>query len=46
MSAYKIVARDNHLAVHSSGYYGGDGKNKAQERCDDGYCAKHWSDKE
>lgn len=43
--SYKIVAKSDHLAVHSVGYYGDLGKQKAQSMCDEGYCARHWSDK-
>lgn len=46
MSKYKIVAKNNNLAVHSVGYYGDGGKKKAQGRIDSGYCARHWADKE
>ena len=43
---YKIVSKDDPMAVHSVGYYGESGRKKAQERCDNGYCARHWSDRE
>ena len=45
MTQYKIVERDNNLAVHSLGYYGCEGKKKAQQRIDDGYCIRHWINK-
>ena len=42
---YKIVEKDNIYAVHSVGYYGDAGKEKAQKRIDTGECHKYWSDK-
>lgn len=46
MTKYKIVAKNDHLAVHSVGYYGVSGREKAQNRVDSGDCAKFWMDKE
>lgn len=43
---YKIVAKDDSLAVHSVGYFGDYGKAKAQECIDSGECARFWMDKE
>ena len=43
---YKIVSIANPSAVHSVGYDGERGRKLAQERCDNGYCARHWEDKE
>ena len=40
---YKIVERDNHLALHSIGYYS---KEKAQTRIDSGECIKYWGNKD
>jgi len=40
---YKIVEKDNKLAVHSIGYYN---KEKAQARIDSGECIKYWMNKE
>lgn len=40
---YKIVEKDNHLAVHSVGYYD---KQRAQDRVDSGECKKYWTNKE
>lgn len=42
---YKIVEKNNRLAVHSSGYYGDSGKKKAQQRVGSGYCSRHWFNK-
>ena len=39
---YKIVEKDNNLAVHSIGYYS---KEKAQNRIDQGECIKYWINK-
>ena len=46
MTKYKIVAKNDKLAMHSSGYYGEQGKEKAQGKIDSGECAKYWADKE
>ena len=46
MIIYKIVAKNDKLAVHSVGYYGEQGKEKAQSIINTGYCAKFWADKE
>lgn len=46
MSEYKIVAKNDPHAVHSIGYFGECGKQKAQGLCDNGYCARHWANKE
>ena len=43
---YKILAKDNRLAVHSTGYFGEQGRIKAQTRVDTGYCARHWMNRE
>lgn len=43
---YKIVEKDNELALHSNGYYGDRGKKKAQDRIDGGYCIRHWINKD
>lgn len=40
---YKIVEKNNPLAVHSVGYYD---KEKAQERINSGDCKKYWMNKE
>lgn len=46
MEKYKIVEKGNIRAIHSVGYYGEEGKNKAQKRIDTGECHKYWSDKD
>lgn len=46
MAKYKIVAKNDNLAIHSVGYYGEQGKEKAQNMIDSGYCGKFWMDKE
>lgn len=46
MNEYKIVEKENRLAVHSCGYYGDTGKNKAQAIIDSGYCIRHWMNKD
>lgn len=43
---YKIVAKNDKLAVHSVGYHGEQGRDKAQRKIDSGECAKYWADKE
>lgn len=40
---YKIVEKENNLAVHSVGYYS---KENAQKRIDDGECIKYWINKD
>lgn len=45
-NSFKIVERDDSLAVHSIGYHGAEGKARAQERIDNGYCIRHWMNKE
>jgi hypothetical protein len=45
MVEYKIVEKENHLAVHSTGYFGDYGKTLAQKRIDEGYCIRHWLNK-
>jgi hypothetical protein len=42
---YKIVEKNNIRAVHSVGYYGEAGKQKAQNRIDTGECHRYWSNK-
>lgn len=42
MAKYKIVAKNNNLAVHSVGYYD---RAKAQRMIDSGECARYWLDK-
>jgi len=40
---YIIVAKKDHLAVHSVGYYS---KERAQKIVDSGECGRYWTDKE
>lgn len=42
---YKIVEKNDIYSIHSIGYYGDEGKKKAQQRIDTGECRKYWSDK-
>lgn len=42
---YKIVERDNDLAIHSTGYFGEAGLLRAQFRVNSGYCKRHWLNK-
>ena len=44
MKTYKIVAKTDRLAVHSIGYFGEEGRKKAQDRIDSGCCSKYWMD--
>ncbi len=44
-NSWKIVEKDDRLAVHSTGYHGDSGKQRAQERIDSGYCIRHWLNK-
>lgn len=39
--SYKIVEKSNPLAVHSIGYWGEDGKKRAQARIDSKDCNRH-----
>jgi len=42
---YKIAERDDKNAVHSIGYHGESGKERAQKRIDSGECIKYWTNK-
>ena len=43
---YKIVEKNNHLAVHTIGFYGEQGKEKAQALIDEGYYKRFYPDRE
>ena len=45
MTSYKIVQKNNPNLVHSVGYHGEEGKQKAQNRIDTGEAIKYYTDK-
>lgn len=42
---YIITEKENKNAVHSVGYWGEQGKKKAQARIDKGECIRYWTNK-